>query len=131
MPMNNTGVVLLDATLSPSASGSRGAPGAMTAGGYFDNRGNWDSPLGIVIKNDTIAPGSPLIVVVQVSDDTITWTDYYELSGDTLPYNASTMAGVVSRTINLDKVCYVRVIAFGNTSQAVEVRARLHSVRVT
>lgn len=129
MARTSAQVVLLDATVAAASSGTKGSPGAVTAGGFYDNTANYNSPLGIVITNGATAPGTPLTVVVQVADTNAgPWSDYFPITGDTAAYNASTQAGVTSVTIELGKVRFVRAIAYGNTSQSVQVTARLHAV---
>ena len=129
MARTSAQVVLLDATVAAASSGTKGAPGAVTPNGYYDNAGNYNSPLGIIITNGAAAPGTPLTVMVQVSDTSAgPWTDYFSIAGDTAAYNAATLAGVTSQTIVLEKVRFVRAIAYGNTSQSVDVKVRLHAV---
>lgn len=129
MARTGTPVVLLDTTVAYATSGTKGAPGAVTPNGFYDNTGNYDSPLGIMIKNGAIGPGSPCVVVVQVADTSDgPWTDFDAVSGDTAGFVAATLAGQVSRTILLTKVRFVKVIAYGNSSQDVYVTARLHAV---
>lgn len=129
MARTSAQVVLLDATVAAASSGTKGSPGAATTNGFYDNTANYNSPLGIVITNGATAPGTPLTVVVQVADTNAgPWTDYFSIAGDTAGYNASTQAGVTSVTIELSKVRFVRVIAYGNTSQSVAVTVRLHAV---
>lgn len=128
MARTSTPISLLDTVLASGTSGTKGNPGAITTNGFYDNQANYDSPLGIYIKNDIVAPGVPLTVVIQVSDDSILWTDEYAVSGSTSPYNSDSLAGVVTRSIVLGKVRFVRAIAYGNTARGVEVRVRLHAV---
>jgi hypothetical protein len=127
MPRTSASVVLLDATVAAASSGTKGAPGQVSA--IYDNTGNYDSPLGITIQNGATGPGTPCTVAVQVGDTNIgPWTDYFVMAGDSVNYNASTLAGVTSRTIKLDKVRFVKVIAYGNTTNNVDVKVRLHAV---
>lgn len=128
MPRTSESVVLLDATVVAGSSGTKGAPGAVTPGGFYNNQANYNSPLGIYIENDTVAPGTPLTVVIQASDDGVIWTDYDTVAGDSVAFNSATMAGTTSKTIILEKVRFVRAIAFGNTSRDVKVRVRMHAV---
>jgi len=129
MARTSASIVLLDAAVVAASSGTKGAPGAMTPGGFYDNRLNYDSPLGITIKNRAIAPGAPCIVVIQVADDPAgPWTDFDSVSGDTMPYSAASLAGLTTKTIVMPKARYINVIAYGNTSQDVDVKVRLHAV---
>lgn len=123
MARTSASVVLLDATVPAASSGTKGAPGATTSGGYYDNTGNYDSPLGITIQNGATGPGTACTVVVQVADTTAgPWTDYFSATGDTVN------AGLTTRTVKLDKVRFVRAIAYGNTTNNVDVKVRLHAV---
>jgi hypothetical protein len=127
MARTSASVVLLDATVLAASSGTKGAPGQTST--VYDNTNNYDSPLGITITNGATAPGTPLTVAVQVADtNTGPWTDYFVLAGDSVNYSASTLAGVTSRTIKLEKVRFVKVIAYGNTTNNVDVKVRLHAV---
>jgi hypothetical protein len=127
MPRTSASVVLLDATVAAATSGSKGAPGQVSA--VYDNTGNYNSPLGIYIQNGATAPGTPVTVLVQVSDTNAgPWTDYDILTGDSVAYNATTLAGVQSKTITLEKVRFLKVLAYGNTTNDVGVKIRLHAV---
>lgn len=127
MARTSASVVLLDATVLAASSGTKGAPGQVSS--VYDNTLNYNSPLGITITNGASAPGTACTVAIQVGDtNTGPWADYFVMSGDTAGYVASTLAGVTSRTITLDKVRFVKVIAFGNTTNNVDVKVRLHAV---
>lgn len=129
MASTSESVALLNVVVAAATSGSKGSPGAITAGGFFNNIGRYNSPVGVYIKNGDLAPGAPVTVVIQVADaESGPWTDYETILGETAAYSAGSLAGLVTRTIVLEKVRYVRAIAFGNTSQDVEVKVRLHSV---
>jgi hypothetical protein len=127
MARTSASVVLLDATVLAASSGTKGAPGQVSA--VYDNTLNYNSPLGITITNGASAPGTPVTVAVQVSDTNAgPWTDYFVMAGDSVAYNAATLAGVTSRTITLDKARFVKVLAYGNTTNNVDVKVRLHAV---
>lgn len=130
MARTSASVVLLDATVTAASSGTKGQPGAVTPDGSYNNQANYSSPLGIIITNGALAPGAPLTVIIQVSDTGLpdSWSDYDSLTGDTAVYNVATQAGVTTKTILLEKVRFVRAIAFGNTAQSVDVKVRLHAV---
>ena len=127
MARTSASVVLLDATVPAASSGTKGAPGAASA--IYDNTLNFNSPLGIYIQNGAIGPGTPVTVIVQTSDTNAgPWTDYFAMAGDSAGYVASSLAGVSSATITLEKVRFVKVIAYGNTTNNVDVKVRLHAV---
>ena len=127
MARTSASVVLLDATVVAASSGTKGAPGQVST--VYDNTGNYNSPLGITIQNGATGPGTPVTVVVQVGDtNTGPWTDFETLAGDSVNYSAATLAGVTSKTVDLPKVRFVKVIAYGNTTNNVDVKVRLHAV---
>jgi hypothetical protein len=127
MARTTTPIVLLDTTLAAAGSGTKSAPGAATVTPY-DNSKNYVSALTMYIENDTLAPGTPLTLAIQVTDDLAKpWVDYDILTGTTAAPDANALHKSM-KTITLERVLFVRAIAYGNTSQPVKVRAVLHAV---
>lgn len=72
------------------------------------------------ITNGASAPGAPVVLTFQVSTDGATWRDLWSVSGDT------TANSTYSGTIDVPRAAmYVRAIAYGNTTNAVNVAAEL------
>lgn len=112
--------LLATGTSSPAGTTSRTSP-AVT-GGTVDCRAFNGGELTYRITNGT-APGTPVNLLFQASQDGTNWYDYYLTAGDV------TASTTYSGSILLDRaVMYIRAIAFNNTTNPVTVEAYLQAV---
>ena len=75
------------------------------------------------ILNGASAPTVPCTITFQVSHDGTKWFDYYTVAGDSTANSDSTGAIILDRGI-----MYLKLIAYGNTVNAVQVEAYLQAV---
>jgi hypothetical protein len=121
MALTKTPVTILASTQNSTYTSTKAAPGITGASidvrNYFGGRLTWK------ITNGASAPGVAMWAVFQVSSDGANWVDYWTVAGDT---NANS---VISGSYPLDiPVMYVRVIAYGNTTNPVTLEAGLMAV---
>ena len=108
------------ASVNVPAATTRAAP---VASSTIDTRTHAGGDLAIKITNGSSAPSVAATVVVQVSHDGADWTDYHTFSGDTAPSSVTPSVPWIDQGI-----MYLRVIAFGNATNAVTVQAYLQAV---
>jgi hypothetical protein len=114
-------------TVQTSTSCGGATPGTKAApsvtGGAIDCRAYYGGDLTYIITNGASAPGVAPTLVFQSSPDGTNWFDYYQVGGDT------TASSVNSNTILLDQgIMYMRLIAYGNTTNAVTIAASLQAI---
>lgn len=109
------------ASQSLAAGSTKASPGAtgssVNCTGYYGGELTWK------ITNGSSAPGAPAIITFQASHDGSNWYDYYTIGSDTVSSSVNSGAIVLDRG-----VMYLRVIAYGNTTNAVTVDAQLQAV---
>lgn len=121
MAISKTAVVVL-ASVSIAAGGSKAAPSAGGTGATVDCRNYYGGELTWKITNST-SPGAPLLITFQASHDGTNWYDYYTISGDTVA------SSINSGSIQLDRgVMYLRTLAYGNTTVSVTVESNLQAI---
>jgi hypothetical protein len=121
MALTKTPVTVLASGTSAAAGSTKAAPGADS--GAIDVRGHYGSLLGWKITNGASAPGVAPTLTIQVSHDASKWYDYWNVGGDTVASSVNSNAIAIERA-----VMYVRVIVYGNTTNAVTVEAYLQAV---
>ena len=114
--------VLVLASTSAAAGTTKAAPGA--TGAWIACSGYYGGDVGISITNGASAPGVALTALIQVSPDNGTTVfDYYPIAGTTIASDPFTT------TIQLDQgIMFMRVIGYGNTTNAVTVAANLQAI---
>lgn len=113
--------VTILASTSVAAGSTFSSPGATSSA--IDVRTYYGGDLTYKITNGASAPGVALTLRFEASGDGTRWYNYQTVAGDL------TASSVNSNTITLDRgVMYVRVIAYGNTTNAVTVEAYLQAV---
>lgn len=114
--------VLVLASTSATAGSTKASPGA--TGSWIACSGYYGGDIGISITNGASAPGAALTALIQVSPDNGTTVfDYYPVAGDVAASSVNTY------TIKLDQgIMYMRVIGYGNTTNAVTVAASLQAI---
>jgi hypothetical protein len=122
MAITKTAVAVL-ASVSVPAGGIKASPNAAGIGATIDCRSYYGGELTWKITNGASAPGVAMSMTFQVSPDGTTWFDYYTVASDTV------ISSVNSNSVQLDRgVMYLRVIAYGNTTNAVTAEAGLQAV---
>lgn len=123
--MTRTTVSVFDATVAAGIANAQAAVGATTAangnGGWKDIRAFNGGHLLVSVTNAAGAPGARLRYIVQVTDvdGSTFYADRWAGAGDT-----SNNGYQVSQVIHIPKdVSYIRVIAFGNTTVGVNLKA--------
>lgn len=121
MAITKLSVAVLAST-SGAAGSTKAAPGA--TGAWINTSTYYGGDVGISVTNGAAAPGAPLTALIQVSPDNGTTVfDYYQVAGDLVASSVNTYA------IQLDQgVMYMRVIGYGNTTNAVTVAANLQAI---
>jgi hypothetical protein len=114
--------VTVQASVSVAAGSTKASPGQV--GSSIDCRTYYGGELTYKITNGASAPGVALSLTFQVSDDGATkWYDYQTVAGDIVA------SSITSGSIVLDRgVMYARVIAYGNTTNAVTFESYLQAV---
>lgn len=125
--VTRTPVAFLSA-VSGAAGSTKGSPGATS--GWVDVNAYAGGDMLLSILNGASAPGAAGSLTIQASTDNgTTVADYYTLTGDTNAYSASTQAGLTTQTIKIDDgIRYLRVIGWGNTTNAVTYNATFSGV---
>lgn len=122
MAITKSAVTVL-ASVSVPAGGTKTAPNAAGIGSAIDCRSYYGGELTWKITNGGSAPGVALSMTFQASHDGTNWFDYYTVASDTVA------SSVNSNSVQLDRgVMYLRVIAYGNTTNAVTAEAGLQAV---
>jgi hypothetical protein len=123
MAITKSSVVVLAST-SATATGptTKASPGA--TGASINCTTYYGGELTYIITNGASAPGVAITLLFQASPDNGTsWYDYAPVSGDVVASSINTCV------IWLDQgVMYVRAIAYGNTTNAVTVKADLQAI---
>ncbi len=114
--------VALVASTSGAAGSTKASPGV--TGSWIDVRAYYGGDIGISITNGASAPGVAMTAMIQVSPDNGTTVfDYFPVAGDLVASSVNTY------TIALDQgIMYVRVIGYGNTTNAVTLAANLQAI---
>ena len=127
--VTKTPVTLITATANNGTAGStKGAPSVTS--GWIDLGGADGGDIGLSILNGT-APGAAGTLQVQWSHDAGTTVYDYgpPLGGDLSTFNSSSLAGLTTATIWVDPgIRYVRIIGYGNTTNAVTFGATFSGV---
>ena len=119
MAINKQAVPILAATIVPAGT-SAASP---VAGAAVDVRAFAGGEWGYKITNGASAPTVPCTLVLQTSPDGANWYDYFTVGG------ATGAAGVASGSVTMTRgVMFARVIAYGNTINAVTVESTLQAV---
>jgi hypothetical protein len=119
MAINKQAVTILAATSVPAGT-SAAAP---VSGAAVDVRAFAGGEWGYKITNGSSAPTVGCTIVLQVSPDGSNWFDFYTASGNT------SASGGGSGTVTMTRgVMYARMIAYGNTTNAVTVESSLQAV---
>lgn len=110
------------AATNAAAGTTKAAPGVNS--GWIDMTGKYGGDLSYRIVNGAAAPGVAPTVTVQASPDNgVTFYDYATVGGDV------TVSSDNSGTIWLDQgLMYVRVIGYGNTTNAVGIGADIQAI---
>lgn len=121
MALTKASVAVLAST-SGAAASTKAAPGA--TGAWIDCRAYYGGELGYSITNGASAPGVGGTLLFQMSPDNGTTVfDYQMVAGDAVA------SSVTSGAIQLDRgVMYIRVIGYGNTTNAVAFASNLQAV---
>jgi hypothetical protein len=107
-------------SISVPAGSSKASPGAS---GALDARSYYGGALTYKLTNNASAPGVAPIITFQSSPDNTNWFDYYTVGGDTVA------SSINSGTLTLDRgVMYIRVIVYGNTTNAITAEAGLQAI---
>lgn len=122
MAITKAAVTVL-ASVPVPAGGTKASPNAAGIGAAVDCRSNYGGQLTWKITNGSSAPGVALSITFQISADGANWVDYHTVAGNTAAN------GVESNSLTLERgVMYARVIAYGNTTNAVTAEAGLQAV---
>jgi hypothetical protein len=122
MAISKTAVAVL-ASVSVPAGGTKASPQAAGTGAAVDCRAHYGGELTYKLTNTSSAPTVAPSVTFQASPDGTNWFDYYTAGGDT------TASSVNTGSIQLDRgVMYVRVIVYGNATNAVTAEAGLQAI---
>jgi hypothetical protein len=120
MALTKTAVAVLAST-SVAAGSTKASPGA--TGSSINCSTYYGGELTYKITNGASAPTVPATVMFQSSHNGTNWYDYQVMAGDNVA------SSVVSGSLLLDSgVMYIRLIAYGNTTNAVTVEANLQAV---
>ena len=116
-----TAAVSILAATSGAAGSTRAAPGV--TGGWVDVRAYYGGELGWGVKNGGSAPTVAGSLLIQTSPDNGTTVfDYHLVGGDTVANSDTT------NSISLGKAMYIRVLGYGNATNAVTYSAILQAV---
>lgn len=119
MAINKQAVTILVSTNVPAGT----TAAAPVVGAAIDVRAFAGGEWGYKITNGASAPTVPCTLMLQTSPDGANWYDYFTVGG------ASGAAGVASGSITMARgVMFARVIAYGNTTNAVTVESTLQAV---
>ena len=118
--MTTKAAIALLAAVNVPAGTTRAAPVASSA---IDTRTHAGGDLAIKITNGASAPTVAPTVVVQISHDGSDWTDYHTITGDLVNSSVTHSVPWIDQGI-----MFVQVIAYGNATNAVSVRAYLHAI---
>lgn len=115
--------VVVFAEASIAAGGTKAAPSAGGTGTGVNCMNYGRSALSYRIKNGATAPTAAGVITFQTSHDNVKWFDYQTVGGNT------TNNGEESQSIVLDAwVQYVRVLCYGNATNAVTFEVILNAV---
>jgi hypothetical protein len=120
MAIAKSAVAVLAST-SAAAGTTKASPGA--TGSSINCTSYYGGELTYKITNSSSAPGVALTLTFQASHDGTNWYDYYSVAGDTVASSVNTGSLILDRG-----VMYLRVIAYGNTTNAVTVEANLQAI---
>lgn len=119
MAINKQPVPILASTNVPAGT----TVAAPVVGAAVDVRAFAGGEWGYKITNGASAPTIPCTLVLQTSPDGADWYDYFTVGG------ATGASGVVSGSVTMTRgVMYARVIAYGNTTNAVTAESTLQAV---
>jgi len=119
MAINKQAVAILAPTNVPAGTSSA----APVAGTAVDVRAFAGGEWGYKITNGSAAPTVGCTIVLQVSPDGANWFDFYTASSNTAA------SGGGSGTVTMTRgVMYARMIAYGNTTNAVMAESSIQAV---
>lgn len=115
--------VTVFASASVTAGGTKASPHATGIGGTIDVRAYYGGEIGFKITNGGSPPAVAITLTFQVSHDGTAWYDYYSTAGDIVASSINSGSFILDRG-----VMYARLIAYGNTTNAVTVESYLQAV---
>lgn len=121
MAISKAAVTILSSNSSAAGTSTKAAPSI--TGALIPCSSYYGGEIMYKISNSSSAPTVACSLTFQISSDGTNWYDYYTVGGDNVA------SSITSGAILLDRgVMNLRVIAYGNVTNAVTVEAFLQAV---